>query len=285
MKNDDAIEGVILQRRGGRPRPLKRVEAKTEELNREVLPKDVKIRPFYDRSSLVALTTTTVETNLVRGMILVLVVLLLFLFSLRAAIITALTIPLALLFAFTFLHLHDVSANLLSIGAIDFGILIDGAIVMMENIYRELAARHGQKYDMKHVILTAAKDVDRPFVFGGRHRRWISSIYALTGASASSSVRGGHLAFGLLGAFLLARPWCRSRFYWFKHGVKSRIGCSSGSSAWAAAWLVPAKSDQNDGRRGHHFGVPFWCPLDRRRVHAASGRRRCGPGDAVHHFL
>src|SRR5579862_9473171 len=137
--NPDAVEGVILMRRGEQTQNvLQAVEAKTAELNKSILPKDVKIRPFYDRSDLVDLTIDTVEANLLRGMILVIIVLIFFLVSIRAAIITALTIPLALLFSFIILHAHDVSANLLSIGAIDFGIIIDGTLVMVENIYREL---------------------------------------------------------------------------------------------------------------------------------------------------
>src|SRR5215469_8973901 len=136
QKNDDAVEGVILMRRGEQTQNvLKGVEAKTDELNRQILPPDVKIHPFYDRSELVELTRQTVQNNLLRGMVLVLLVLIFFLVSIRAAIIVALTIPLSLLFAFIVLHAHDVAANLLSIGAIDFGIIIDGTVVMMENIY------------------------------------------------------------------------------------------------------------------------------------------------------
>src|SRR5690349_120513 len=166
QKNDDAVEGVILMLRGEQTQNvLKGVEAKTEELNRQILPPDVKIHPFYDRSELVDLTTETVEANLLRGMVLVLLVLIFFLVSIRAAIIVALTIPLSLLFAFIVLHAHDVAANLLSIGAIDFGIVIDGTVVMMENIYRELALREGQDYKLSDVILTASKDVDRPIFY------------------------------------------------------------------------------------------------------------------------
>ena len=146
QKNDDSVEGVILMLRGEQTQNvLKGVEAKTEELNKQILPPDVKIHPYYDRSELVDLTTDTVEANLLRGMVLVLIVLMFFLVSLRAAIIVAITIPLSLLFAFIVLHAHDVAANLLSIGAIDFGIVIDGTVVMMENIYRELALREGQE--------------------------------------------------------------------------------------------------------------------------------------------
>src|SRR5579859_2199553 len=140
QQNDDAVEGVILMLRGDQTQTvLKAVEEKTAQLNRDILPKDVKIHAFYDRSDLVQLTIDTVEGNLVRGMILVLIVLMFFLVSVRAAVITAITIPLALLFSFIILHAHDTSANLLSIGAIDFGIIIDGTVVMVENIYRELA--------------------------------------------------------------------------------------------------------------------------------------------------
>ena len=154
QKNDDAVEGVILMLRGEQTQNvLKGVEAKTDELNRTILPPDVKIHPYYDRSELVKLTTDTVEDNLLRGMVLVLIVLIFFLVSFRAAIIVALTIPLSLLFAFIVLHAHDGAANLLSIGAIDFGIIIDGTVVMVENIYRELALREGQSYKLHEVIL------------------------------------------------------------------------------------------------------------------------------------
>src|SRR5260370_31395534 len=137
--NDDAVEGVILMRRGEQTQNvLEGVERKTEEINKTLLPRDVKVRPFYDRSDLVRVTTDTVEGNLLRGMILVLVVLIFFMFILRAAVITALPIPPPLRFAFIFLHLPVAAAHLLSIGAIDFGIIIDGTIVMVENIYLEL---------------------------------------------------------------------------------------------------------------------------------------------------
>ncbi len=166
MNNNDAVEGVIMMRTGEQTQyVLQRVEKETQRLNTQVLPKDVKIHPFYDRSGLVELTTSTVEHNLLRGMVLVLIVLIFFLVSVRAAIITALTIPLCLLFSFVFLHLKGVSANLLSIGAIDFGILIDGTVVMMENIYRELGLRAGNRYDLKDAILAAARDVDRPVFY------------------------------------------------------------------------------------------------------------------------
>src|SRR2546426_712699 len=225
--NQDAVEGVILMRRGEQTQKvLRAVEEKTAQLNRDVLPPDVKIRPFYDRSELVRLTTDTVEANLLRGMALVLVVLVFFLVSLRAAVIVALTIPLSLLFSFIFLHAHDVSANLLSIGAIDFGILIDGTIVMMENIYRELGARQGQKYDLHEVILAAARDVDRPVFYSvAVIIAGYLPIYALHGPSGRLfHPMADTMSVALIGALLLALtlvPMLTSR--WFKAGVRERV--------------------------------------------------------------
>ena len=122
-----------------------------------MLPPDVKIVPYYDRTELIEETTRTVETNLVRGMILVLVILGIFLFSVRTALIVAVTIPFALLFSFICLDWANIPANLLSIGAIDFGMIVDGAVVMVENIFRELAERHGQQYNLIEVIRAAAQ--------------------------------------------------------------------------------------------------------------------------------
>src|SRR5690348_13462978 len=139
-KQDDAVEGVILMRKSEKTQDvLTQVEAKTKELNEHLLPKDVKIHVYYDLSDLIAQTTKIVEQNLLRGMVLVIVVLVFFLYDFRAGLIVAVTIPLALLFAFFCLDLKNASANLLSIGAVDFGILVDGAIFMVENIFRELA--------------------------------------------------------------------------------------------------------------------------------------------------
>jgi heavy metal efflux system protein len=165
-KQDDAVEGVILLLTGEKTQDvLKRVEAKTRELNEEILPKDVKVQPFYDRSDLVALTTEVVERNLLRGMLLVIVILIFFLYDIRAGLIVAVSIPLALLFAFICLDLQNASANLLSIGAIDFGILVDGAVVMVENIFRQLAARRATPLNVREIIQEAAAQVDRPLFY------------------------------------------------------------------------------------------------------------------------
>jgi len=163
---NDAVEGVVVMSTGEQAQTvLKAVEAKTAELNKNILPKDVKVVPFYDRSELIALTTRTVEDNLLRGIILVVVILIFFLYDIRSGLIVATAIPLSLMFAFICLDLRHIPANLLSIGAIDFGILVDGAVIMVENIHRQLARRHGTRYDLKRVIRAAAAEVDRPIVY------------------------------------------------------------------------------------------------------------------------
>ena len=226
MKNDDSVEGVILMRTGEQAQNvLKGVEAETNDLNEHVLPPDVKIHPFYDRSDLVKLTIDTVENNLLRGMLLVFVVLLFFLVSARAAIIVALTIPLALLFAFICLHAKGVDANLLSIGAIDFGIIIDGTLVMVENIYRELGLRTGQNYKLNDVILAAAADVDRPVFYSiAVIIAGYIPIYALSGPSGKLfHPMADTMSFALLGALLLTLtlvPVLCS--YWLKN-VRERV--------------------------------------------------------------
>jgi cobalt-zinc-cadmium resistance protein CzcA len=165
-KQDDAVEGVILLRTGEKTQDvLKRVEAKTKQLNDEILPKDVKVVPFYDRTDLITLTTKIVEENLLRGMLLVVVILIFFLYDFRAGLIVATTIPLALLFAFICLDLQGASANLLSIGAVDFGILVDAAVVMVENIFRQIAERRGTPLNVKDIIRDAAAEVDRPLFY------------------------------------------------------------------------------------------------------------------------
>jgi cobalt-zinc-cadmium resistance protein CzcA len=226
-KDDDRVEGVILMLTGEQTQNvLARVEKKTEELNHGILPPDVKIRPYYDRSDLVQLTISTVEHNLLVGMALVLIVLLFFLVSARAAIIVALTIPLSLLFAFVLLHGRGVPANLLSIGAIDFGIIIDGTVVMMENIYRELAAREGQNYKLHEVITAAARDVDRPIFYSvAVILAGYLPIYALTGPSGKLFLPMAEtMSYALLGSLLFTLtlvPVLAS--YWFTHGVKEVV--------------------------------------------------------------
>jgi cobalt-zinc-cadmium resistance protein CzcA len=165
-KQNDAVEGVIMLRTGEKTEDvLKGVEAKTQELNTSILPKDVKVVPFYDRTDLVHETVRTVENNLLRGMLLVIVVLIFFLYDVRSGLIVAATIPLSLLFAFACLDLQNASANLLSIGAIDFGILVDAAVIMVENIYRRLALAEDRPENLLAIIRDAAAEVDRPLFY------------------------------------------------------------------------------------------------------------------------
>ena len=225
-KQNDAVEGIILMRTGEQAQVvLQRVEAKTRELNDHVLPKDVKVVPFYDRSDLVKLTTRTVSDNLLRGIVLVVIVLIFFLYDLRSGLIVAVTIPLALLIAFICLDLRSIPANLLSIGAIDFGILVDGAVVMVENIYRQLAGRHGTTYRVRDVIFSAASEVNRPIVYATAVIvAGFLPIYALTGPSGKLfRPMADTTIYALLGALVLTLTvvpvLC---LYGLRGGVKER---------------------------------------------------------------
>jgi cobalt-zinc-cadmium resistance protein CzcA len=207
MREEEAVEGVILMRVGEQAQViLKRVEEKTNELNRHVLPRDVKVVPYYDRSYLISETTRTVERNLLRGMILVLVILGLMLFSIRTALIVAVTIPFALLFAFICLDQAHIPANLLSIGAIDFGIIVDGSVVMVENVFRELAERHGRNYHLLEVIRGAARDVERPIFYAiAVIIAGYLPIYVLSGPSGRLfRPMADTMSFALVGALLCA---------------------------------------------------------------------------------
>ena len=207
MSQNDAVEGVILMRVGEQAQVvLKQVQQETKELNEHVLPPDVKILPYYDRSELIEETTRTVERNLIRGMLLVLIVLGIFLLSARAALIVSITIPFALMFAFICLDWRHIPANLLSIGAIDFGILVDGAVVMVENVFRELAARHGENYNLIEVIRKAARDVERPIFYAvAVIIAGYLPIYALQGPSGRLfHPMADTMSFALLGSLLCA---------------------------------------------------------------------------------
>jgi cobalt-zinc-cadmium resistance protein CzcA len=223
---DDAVEGVILMRTGEQTQNvLKRVEAKTKELNEQVLPKDVKILPFYDRSDLIALTTETVERNLLRGMLLVVVILVFFLYDFRAGLIVAIAIPLSLLFAFICLDVQDVSANLLSIGAIDFGILVDGAVVMVENIHRQIAARRGESFKVGEIIAAAAAEVDRPIFYAvAVIAAGFLPIYALSGPSGKLfRPMADTMIFALVGSLIVTLTLLPVLCSWaMRKGVRER---------------------------------------------------------------
>ena len=223
-KQDDAVEGVILLRTGEKAQDvLKGVEAKTKELNQLVLPKDVKVVPFYDRTDLIALTTHVVEGNLLRGMLLVVVILIFFLYDFRAGLIVATTIPLSLLFAFICLDIQGASANLLSIGAIDFGILVDAAVVMVENIFRQLALK--QDRPLFDVIREAAAEVDRPLVYAvAVIVVSFLPIYVLSGPSGILfKPMADTMVFALVGSLIITLTLLPVLCSWFmRSGVRER---------------------------------------------------------------
>lgn len=167
IDNDDVVSGIVLLRKGAdSDTTLEAIHAKTQELNDHLLPPSVKVVPFLDRSELLRLTTHTVMHNLTEGIILVSVILFLFLGNIRGALIVTLTIPFSLLFAAICLNLRHIPANLLSLGALDFGMIVEGAIVMVENIVR-LLSHPGQDASetVPQKISRAAFEVQRPVFY------------------------------------------------------------------------------------------------------------------------
>src|SRR5207237_7343547 len=164
-REPEAVEGIVLMRRGENPSAvLAALHAKIDQLNGGILPPGVHVDTFYDRARLVRRTLTTVTRNLVVGALLVVLVVGVFLMSLRAALVVALVIPLSLLGAFLYLTLRGLSANLLSLGAVDFGIIVDGAVIMVEHVARRLAGRAGAR-EARSTVLEAAEEVARPTLF------------------------------------------------------------------------------------------------------------------------
>ncbi len=182
-EDDDIVQGIILMRRGEQSLPtLQRVKAEIERINTSgILPPGVQIQKIYDRTELIQVTTSTVLHNMVSGVILIFLVQWLFLGNLRSALIVATTIPFALFFAIILLLASGESANLLSVGAIDFGLIVDATVIMVENIYRHLveSARKGRQHDylLRHaraavglsgkfaVIANSAREVNRAIFF------------------------------------------------------------------------------------------------------------------------
>ena len=162
----DSIEGTILLRRGENPRDvLADVRTTVEHINRDILPTGMRIVPFYDRTKLVRTTLDTVSHNMLEGAALVTFVLWLFLRALSGSLAVAITMPLALLASFVGLYYVGVPANLLSMGAMDFGILLDGAVILVENAYSHLAHLQPKREDVPNIISSAAKQVVRPILF------------------------------------------------------------------------------------------------------------------------
>jgi heavy metal efflux system protein len=166
IDNDDVVSGIVLLRKGANAdEALAGIHAKVKELNERILPPGVKVVPFIDRSDLLHFTTHTVLRNLTEGIILVVIILFLFLGNVRGALIVALTIPFSLLFAATCLKLKGIPANLLSLGALDFGMVVDGAVVMVENIIRHLGHQENSLRTPMERIRDAAHEVQRPVFY------------------------------------------------------------------------------------------------------------------------
>src|SRR5579883_1324717 len=166
IDNDDVVSGIVLLRKGAEAdQTLQDIHRKVEELNTSILPKGVQVVPFIDRSDLVHYTTHTVLHNLAEGIILVTIILFLFLGNARGALIVALTIPFSLLFASICLDLRHIPANLLSLGALDFGMVVDGAVVMVENIVRHMGRTETRDQPMIARIREAAHEVQRPVFY------------------------------------------------------------------------------------------------------------------------
>jgi heavy metal efflux system protein len=160
------VQGVVLMRRGEKSLPtLERVRQKVDQINRGVLPEGMFVVPYYDRTNLINVTTHTVTHTLVEGMILVALILLAFLGDLRASLVVALSIPLSLLFTFIVMVIRGDSANLISMGAIDFGIIVDASVVMVENIYRHLSEPNPYRHNLRRTTVLAAQEVSKPIFF------------------------------------------------------------------------------------------------------------------------
>jgi len=164
--DDEIVSGIVLMRKGENPSEvLAAVKERVAALNASILPKPARIVPFYDRTTLIDTTLHTVFKNLLEGALLVAVVLYLFLGNLRAAGIVAFIIPLSLLATFIGLRIRGIPANLLSLGAMDFGIIVDGAVIVLENIFRRLSECDERRDTVREVVLDAAAEVGRPTLF------------------------------------------------------------------------------------------------------------------------
>lgn len=167
-QDQDVPAATILLRKGEQAQAvLEKVHERIAELNERVLPRGVKLSPHHDRTELMHMTTHTVTENLLVGIALVTLILFAFLGNVRAAFIVAVTIPLSLLIAFILMDRSKIPANLLSIGAVDFGMIVDGSIVMVENVFRLVTHRQerGQAYGLRDLVRSAAREVARPIVF------------------------------------------------------------------------------------------------------------------------
>jgi cobalt-zinc-cadmium resistance protein CzcA len=244
-RDDDIVEGVVLMRRGEQSMPtIRGVEEEVRRINDSgILPPGVSIKPIYDRTDLISVTTRTVLENMLVGMVLIFLVQWLFLGDLRSAGIVAATIPFALLFAVSILMLRGESANLLSVGAIDFGLVVDATVIMMENIFRHLSGdlvARGERQARRAkaeaaglpgklaVILVAAQEVGQPILFSAA-----IIVAAFVPLFTMSGVEG-HI-FG---------PMARTYAYAIAGGVIATFTISP----VLAAFLLPERTQEKEGR-------------------------------------
>ncbi len=192
VDNDDVVSGVVPMRKGADAETaLKGLEAKVKELNDHILPPGVKIVPFIDRSTLIHFTTHTVLHNLTEGFILVTLVLLLLLGNIRGALIVALTIPFSLLFASICLDLNHIPANLLSLGALDFGMVVDGTVVMVENIIRHIGHEPREKARCRQDTRRRARGAEAGLLrHHYHHHRLSSDLHSAAGGRQTVSAHG-----------------------------------------------------------------------------------------------
>lgn len=231
----EVVSGIVMMLRGENARDVvARVRERVAEINRS-LPPGVMVAPYYDATELVEGTVHTVRTNLLEGGLLVVAVLLLFLGDLRAALLVAATIPLSLLFAFIGMRWLGLSANLMSLGAIDFGMIVDGSVVMCEQFVRRLHGRHGtDERGTRQELLDAARDVGRPVAFGVLIILLvylpILTLQGLEGRMFRPMAITVGLA--LFGSLLLALAFVPAAATWiFRHGSRE-AGWSLGLAAW-----------------------------------------------------
>ena len=281
----DRVEGIVLMRRGENPSEvLEGIHEAVDELNHAGLPAGVKMVPIYDRTDLVNNTLHTVTHTLLEGLVIVLVVLFLFLGSVRAALLTAITIPLSLLFAFICMHFTGIPANLLSLGALDFGIIVDGTLIMVEHIVHALEVAPIGPRDSDSVLDTirdAALEVERPIFFSlliivaayiplftlERVERRLFTPMAFT------------VCYALFGSMLIALTLIPVLATYLFRNAPNSVG-QPGADVAVGALRAGAAGDHRlsrrvlagAGARGRRRVRA--CPLARHRVPAAARRRR-----------
>ncbi len=283
IDDPDVVSAWVPMRKGADAEPtLEGLHAKVKELNDHILPAGVKIVPFLDRDDLVHFTTHTVLHNLGEGILLVVVVLFLLLGNVRGALIVALTIPFSLLFAATCLKLKAIPANLLSLGALDFGMVVEGTVVMIENIVRHLNAQNGSERTTIQKIFDAAHEVQRPVFYRhpSDHHGVPSDIHPATRGRTIVQTHGvdggiragrGHPVFDDGGARARQSLVSKGHAGMAQPGNGMDYGrLSQGSALGHSLAICYGRGGAGGGGAG---GVPGPWPADRLRISSAPGRR------------